>query len=207
MMPKEKKINKSLMFAIAGVALLILAVSGSAYAFFSASATANNNISGETLSINLGIDLELVSVGIGSLIPIYDGSVSGHNSQLQSAVDSAKGSCIDNNEYTVCKIYKITISNSGISDTTVNTKVEFDTDSTNLKWANMINQNTVGTTHLYTDNMIAQNIQIKGSSSNNILYIMVYVNNTGTAQNDGGTSFEGVVTVTTSTGEIIQAEF
>lgn len=206
MIEEKKKVNRPLIYAILGVTILILAVSGSAYAFFTASVTANSNISGETLSVNLGISLEQVSSGTGSLIPIYDGTVSGHTSQLQNAVESAKGSCIDNNEYTVCKIYKITISNTGTSEIAVDTTVSFEEHSTNLKWANMTDQTTVGTTHLYTDTTIAQNTVISGNG-NNILYVMVYVNNTGEEQDDGGASFKGIVKVAASSGENLEATF
>lgn len=206
MIEEKKKVNRPLIYAILGVTILILAVSGSAYAFFAASVTANSNISGETLSVNLGISLEQVSPGIGSLIPIYDGSVSGHTSQLQNAANSAKGGCIDNNGYTVCKIYKITISNTGTSEIAVDTTVNFEEHSTNLKWANMINQTTVGTTHLYTENTIAQNTIIN-ANDNEELYIMVYVNNTGKEQDDGGASFKGTVKVAASSGENLEATF
>lgn len=206
MVEQKKKINKPLIYAIVGVTLLVIAVSGSAYAFFAASATTNSNISGETLSVNLGISLEQISSGTGSLIPIYDGSVSGHASQLQNAVDSAKGSCIDNNDYTVCKIYKITITNTGTSEITVNTTVNFEEHSTNLKWANMTNQTTVGTTHLHTDTTVAQNTVISGNG-NNILYVMVYVNNTGEVQDDGGASFKGILKVAASSGDNLEATF
>ena len=71
---QEKRINKPLIYAIAGVALLVIAVSGSAYAYFTASASSPSNaISGKTLDVQMSVaSVERVSKGTGDLIPIYD---------------------------------------------------------------------------------------------------------------------------------------
>ena len=83
----NKGVSKQLAFAISGVALLIIAVAGSAYAYFTASATSDGGISGTTLNVKL--DKPIVTLfstkATGGLIPIYDGTVNGHTSQLSAA--------------------------------------------------------------------------------------------------------------------------
>ena len=196
----KKKISGPLLYAIIGVTVLVVAVAGSAYAFFAASATDTGTIKGDTLDIKLGLKVEKVSTGTGNLIPIHDGSNS--TSQLAKAA-SASSSCVDDNGRTVCHIYKITISNTGGDNSTVAL-----TGSANLKWANMSNQTTVGATHAKTDTTVATNASVN-AGGNSVQYIMVYINNTGDNQTaaDGGTSFSGVITVTASTGEAVQATF
>ena len=72
----------------------------------------------------------------------------------------------------------------------------------------MSNQTTVGATHAKTDTTVATNASVN-AGGNSVQYIMVYINNTGDNQTaaDGGTSFSGVITVTASTGEAVQATF
>ena len=70
----KKKISGPLLYAIIGVTVLVVAVAGSAYAFFAASATDTGTIKGDTLDIKLGLKVEKVSTGTGNLIPIHDGS-------------------------------------------------------------------------------------------------------------------------------------
>ena len=110
----NKGVSKQLMFAVAGVALLVIAVAGSAYAYFVASATSDGGVSGTTLNVKLDKPtVTLVSTkATGGLIPIYDGTVTGHTSQL-SAAATATNQCVDKNGYTVCKVYKISVKNSG----------------------------------------------------------------------------------------------
>lgn len=106
----NKGVSKQLMFAVAGVALLVIAVAGSAYAYFVASATSDGGVSGTTLNVKLDKPtVTLVSTkATGGLIPIYDGTVTGHTSQL-SAAATATNQCVDKNGYTVCKVYKISV--------------------------------------------------------------------------------------------------
>ena len=95
---QERFLNKPLIYAIAGVALLVIAVSGSAYAYFTASTSSPSNaISGKTLDVQMSVaSVERVSEGTGDLIPIYDGTVSGHVEQLSTATNSTND-CVDIN--------------------------------------------------------------------------------------------------------------
>lgn len=205
----NKGISKQLAFAISGVALLIIAVAGSAYAYFTASATSDGGISGTTLNVKLDKPIvTLVSTKTtGGLIPIYDGTVNGHTSQL-SAAATATNQCVDKNGYTVCKVYKISVKNSGTTATTVNTTLNLNNGgATNLKWARMTSATAVDTT-LPTNSTVSTGKEL-GAGATLEQYIMVYLKNTGADQTstDAGRTISGTVTVTASTGANIQATF
>lgn len=205
----NKGVSKQLAFAISGVALLIIAVAGSAYAYFTASATSDGGISGTTLNVKLDKPIvTLVSTkATGGLIPIYDGTVNGHTSQL-SAAATATNQCVDKNGYTVCKVYKISVKNSGTTATTVNTTLNLNNGgATNLKWARMTSVTAVDTT-LPTNSTVSTGKAL-GAGATLEQYIMVYLKNTGADQTstDAGRTISGTVTVTASTGANVQAEF
>lgn len=209
MIEEKKKVNRPLIYAILGVTILILAVSGSAYAFFTASAT-SDAFTGTTLDVKIDTPVvKLVSStgekGAG-LIPIYDGSVSGHDEQLTTATNSTN-KCVDKNGYTVCKIYKITITNGGATDTTINTTINLTANDTNITWAKMAGENTFGSLK-GSDNTLATGTALAGSGSVT-QYFVVYLKNTGKDQTttDAGKTFSGTVTVAASTGDTIEASF
>ena len=205
----NKGVSKQLAFAISGVALLIIAVAGSAYAYFTASATSDGGISGTTLNVKLDKPIvTLVSTkATGGLIPIYDGTVNGYTSQL-SAAATATNQCVDKNGYTVCKVYKISVKNSGTTATTVNTTLNLNNGgATNLKWARMTSATAVDTT-LPTNSTVSTGKEL-GAGATLEQYIMVYLKNTGADQTstDAGKTISGTVTVTASTGSQVQATF
>lgn len=207
---RRKSERAPLIYAIVGVAVLIVAVAGSTFAFFTASASAEGAITGETLDIDLGVQVTKVSrtgtKGAG-LIPIHDGTNA--SSQLDAA---AKANCVDKNNYTACQIYKITLTNGGSDATTVDTTIEFTTGTTNfknLKWAPMTNATTMGTGTFAASTSAAEIFGDVNLGSTAVeQYIMVYVNNTGKDQTtlDAG-SFTGTIRVTASTGAQVQASF
>ena len=204
----NKGVSKQLMFAVAGVALLIIAVAGSAYAYFTASAT-SDAFTGSTLDVKLDKPtVTLVSTkATGGLIPIYDGTVTGHTSQLSAAASATK-QCVDNNGYTVCKVYKISVKNSGTTDTIVNTTLNLNNGGVaNIKWAKMTSATAVDTA-LPTNNTVSTGKAL-GAGATLEQYIMVYLKNTGADQTstDAGKTISGTVTVTASTGSQVQATF
>lgn len=201
MIEEKKKINRPLIFAIIGVTLLVLAVSGSAYAFFAASASSTNDISGKTLDVKLDIgSVTKVSGVTGDLIPIYDSSVSGHTSQLATAITK---DCVDSNEYTVCQVYKVTVTNGGSNDTAITTKISV-AGPTNIKWAKMTGRNALATgtgIDNLTSGTLSTDVAVKANGSTD-LYFLVYLKNTGDNQTtaDAGKKITGTVTIEASTG-------
>lgn len=205
---EENNKKKGLLVSIIAVCLLVVAVVGATYAYFTASVT-SDTFTNKTLDVKLSKPtVELVSdtgsKGAG-LIPIYDGTVAGHDSQMATAVSAAK-KCVDKNGYTVCHVYKVTINNTGVDATTIDTSVSLNKGgSTNLKWASMSNQTTFGSIE---PTLLGDDVTLAGSG-NSIQYFVVYISNTGNDQTtpDSGKTYTGTVTVTASTGAQIQAEF
>lgn len=208
---QEKRMNKPLIYAIAGVALLVIAVSGSAYAYFSASAS-SSAISGKTLDVQLSIaSLRKVSKGTGDLIPIYDGTVTGHTTNQLTTAISTTNDCVDKNSYTVCQVYELVINNGGTNATTVDTEVTV-SGSTGIKWAKMTGRNALGDVNLTTGTLANEvTLPAKANNVNGSVtqYFVVYLQNTGGDQTgaDSGKTIKGTVTVKASTGANIEAAF
>ena len=207
MIEEKKKVNRPLIYAILGVTLLVIAVSGSAYAFFQASAT-SDQFSGTTIDVQIKKPVVTLVAGdkTKGLIPIYDGSVSGHPEQLTAATKKTPNPCVDKNGYMVCHVYKVTLKNDGGTATTVNTSVSL-SGSTNITWAKMSNQTTFSSLK-GTDNSLEQGTAL-GANGTTDLYFVVYLKNTGGDQTgvDAGKTYTGTVTVTASTGSTLEAEF
>lgn len=205
----NKGVSKQLAFAISGVALLIIAVAGSAYAYFTASAT-SDAFTGSTLDVKLDKPVVTAVTADGAkgagLIPIYDGTVTGHDSQLSTAVSNTN-KCVDKNGYTVCKVYSVSIHNSGSTATTVNFSVSLTSTGTNVTWAKMNSATEFGSLK-GSDNVLASNVGLAGGATVT-KHFVVYLKNTGDNQTsiDAGKTISGTVTVTASTGANIQATF
>ena len=208
MIEEKKKVNRPLVYAILGGALLVVAVSGSAYAFFTAQAT-SYQFSGNTIDVQIKKPVVTLEVGdkAKGLIPIHDGSVTGHTNQLTTAV-SGTNKCVDKNGYMVCHVYKVTLSNEGSTATTVDTSITLNTGgAANVTWAKMTNQTTFGSLK-GTDNSLAKGTALSASGTAD-LYFVVYLKNTGSDQTgtDAGKTYTGTVTVTASTGSTLEAQF
>lgn len=205
----NKGVSKQLTFAISGVALLIIAIAGSAYAYFTASAT-SDAFTGSTLDVKLDKPVVTAVTADGAkgagLIPIYDGTVTGHDSQLSTAVSNTN-KCVDKNGYTVCKVYSVSIHNSGSTATTINFSVSLTSTGTNVTWAKMNSATEFGSLK-GSDNVLASNVGLAGGATVT-KHFVVYLKNTGDNQTstDAGKTISGTVTVTASTGANIQATF
>lgn len=207
MIEEKKKVNRPLVYAILGVTLLVLAVSGSAYAFFTAQAT-SDQFSGNTIDVQIKKPVVTLVVGdkTKGLIPIHDGSVTGHTTNQLTTAVSGTNKCVDKNGYMVCHVYKVTLSNEGSTATTVDTSISL-SGSTNITWAKMTNQTTFGSLK-GSDNSLSTGTDL-GAKGTTDLYFVVYLKNTGADQTgtDAGKTYTGTVTVVASTGSTIEAQF
>lgn len=197
----EKKNNdsKGISFLTIAILTIIVAIAGSTFAFFQVSAT-NNNINGMSAYDDeaLALSVELSSTNAtGKLVPQL--AVSGTTNVLQSAVTGAtgKGSCVDENGNTICKVYTITIRNTTntkfyVTGTLILTAESMD----NLKWAKGTSATAgfdgTGTTYTKADTSLATNVELAANASASY-YVVVWINETGAVQNDSG-SFSGTVT-------------
>lgn len=189
--------GRGIFYGVIGVATLIVAIIGATFAYFSASATNDSDVTGTTASgASLAVAITRVSDTATSknMVPML-------SSDLQKGVTGTDTkSCIDANGNTVCQVYKITVSN-GSADIGLNVKGTMNLTSTakNMKWQVLTDATTVkagattvaqGTEGVITDN---QALTANGSAD---LYLVVWLDETNAAQDadDAGKNFTGTVT-------------
>lgn len=110
-MNNEKNNGKGIFYGVIGVATLIVAIIGATFAYFTASQTNNEKITGNAATISFGLNVEKITTvddTNGGLIPMTDGML---NKAVTNA--STNGVCVDDTGAAVCQIYKITITNTG----------------------------------------------------------------------------------------------
>ena len=207
----KNKIIKNLSkpwYALFGVTVLLIAVAGSAYAYYQASAT-SNAISGEAAgpgSLQLTVT-DLSTSATGNLIPmdtdltILNQAALGYGNS--SGNQDPTKQCIDKNGYTVCKVYQINLKNNGTSPLIVTGGVTelSGTNTPNLTCTLMSDNHTVTTiTDCVGNNTLANKVMINAGVTNTY-FVMVYINNLGTSQTDSGT-FNGTVEFNTGSGGV-----
>lgn len=117
---KDKNNGRGIFYGVIGVATLVVAIIGATFAFFTASATNDNVIKGDTATVQLGLSVNKVTTADetkGGMIPLA-------NSMVQRAVygtdsvkkETATGAdadiCVDDNGNAVCQIYEIVLTNN-----------------------------------------------------------------------------------------------
>lgn len=108
----------STLYAVLGVATLVVAIIGATFAYFSASATKENVITGGTTDIALSLNVERVLFGAeedatgayDNLVPA-ELDLSGTNAK-NNVANAVNSKCISG-EYTGCHLYKITAKSNG----------------------------------------------------------------------------------------------
>lgn len=199
----EKKNNdgKGIALITVGILTIVVAIAGATFAFFQATATANN-ISGESAYTANSLDLKVAlssTAATGKLVPQLEKS--GSTNVLQTAVTGAtgKGSCIDTNGNTVCKVYTITVTNKTTTKFYVTGTLTLTAASMpNLKWATGTSATagfdgtSTSTVHTKDYTTLATNVELAANASKSY-YVVVWINETGSVQTDNGT-FTGTVT-------------
>ena len=206
----EKKINKSIVYMITGIVVLLLAIAGSAYAYYSLIATEEfvGKASGAGLELTIS---KLSTSATDDLIPLDNTpemltkAAKGYGNN-GSTYDASK-SCIDMNGYSVCQVYKITIKNTSSAPVTLNGGVYLYGASTpNIECAKMDSTTSVtNNTSCRGTKTLADNQTLNGNASYDY-YIIVYINNLVKAQEDKG-EFTGKVTFVSTNGGGLNAKF
>lgn len=114
MKENNKNNGRGIFYGVIGVATLVVAIIGATFAYFTASATAINNITGNmaTISMDLAIT-KLVDPGETSgMIPMSNNMVETAVSGKQGETTKTNATCVDDNGNAVCQIYKVTITNN-----------------------------------------------------------------------------------------------
>lgn len=110
-MNEQRKNNgRGIFYGVIGVATLVVAIIGATFAYFTATASAGENvITGNMASINFGLTVEKVTTvdeTKGGMIPMS-------NTMVEAAASNSNGVCTDDNGNAVCQIYRITVTNTG----------------------------------------------------------------------------------------------
>ena len=205
-----KKLDKKKMYMIFGIVILIIAIAGSAYAYYSATASAT--ISGTAGGGNFTINVEKLSTSAtGSLVPM-DNDVTTLNKAIlgegntSGSFDNTKA-CIDKNGYTACQIYKITISNNSKVSINLNGGVSLSGDETpNIECAVMDNINSLSSNTTCKSSKSLANKYSLGANTTHDYYIIVYIKNINGLQTDTG-DFTGTITFISSDGSEVKARF
>lgn len=205
-----KKIEKNKLYMVIGIIILILSIAGSAYAYYSASAS--STISGTAGGGNLTLKVDKLSTNATKdLIPLDNTTdmltkaAKGYGNNTNS-YDNSK-SCIDKNGYTVCQVYKITITNNSGVAIVLNGGVSLRGDNTpNIECAVMNSSISVtNNSSCQGSSTLAKKYSL-GVNSSKEYYILVYINNKEGIQTDSG-NFTGIVTFTSSDGAELKARF
>lgn len=190
--------RKKLLFLIISVFFLIISVAGVSYAYFAATATSEDYISGGAAAGDntLKLEIEQVSDGEGELIPQLDTAIG-------KAITGAtgKGTCIDDNGNTICKVYSIKITNQSSVKTNVTGTLQLTANGmNNLKWAKGTSATSgfptpEGTYYTKNDTALAE-ITLEATGTDNAsqtFYVVIWISEIDAPQTDQN-SFTGTVT-------------
>ena len=195
---------------IFGIVMLIIAIAGSAYAYYSAVAVDNTTVSGTVAGgANLDLKVEKVTTGAtGNLIPVDNDITTLTKAVIGEGNTNKEDSkrCIDKNGYTACQIYKITLTNKSSVSVKIDGGVTLSGSNTpNIECAKMDNINKVSNNNSCKGNKtLAKNYNMNANASV-IYYIMVYIKNINSTQTDTGL-FTGTVFFNVS-GNKIESNF
>lgn len=139
----NKKMNsKNLVYAVVGVLTLMVAIVGATFAYFTATRSVNNTITGNMASIrfDMNVTKKTTADNTVGLIPMS-------NLMVEKAISNASGNgiCVDDNGNAVCQIYKINVTNSSSANMFVDgyvtltggsgTSADYTGASTTMRWA------------------------------------------------------------------------
>lgn len=212
--------GKGIFYGVIGVATLIVAIVGATFAYFSASADNAGTVAGEAATAGLNLKVEPVSTdATGPMVPQSEAG-------LNSAV-AAEKQCVDGNNNTVCKVYRITVENTGSSATVVTGTLVFTAATfTNLKWADLTDAKgtfsdarpiaaATGDGSDTDNSILVKELTLQAADASewtgadsSVYYIVVYINETGSSQNDTDKGqFTGTVAFNSAAGTGVTSTF
>ena len=220
---EENRKGPGVFYAVVGVATLVVAIIGATFAYFSASAANNEAITGNTAEAG-GVELTITPVtttGTNMLpLNLMDNTkatdpATGAADQFADALGATKGaSCKDSNGNNVCQVYSITVKNKSTTSTVqVRGTLNLASEATNMKWQLLETGTSTARADFATvvDKGVTGNVTVGGNTgatgaaaaSQNLAaeasatyYVLVWLEETGTAQEtaDASKSFTGTVT-------------
>lgn len=208
---KNERKGQGTFYMIIAMLTLVVAIVGATFAYFSLQASDENTIKGNAAQAGLSLEVRKVSVDAsGDLVPLDE-------TLLEKAIagDSATGSqmCVDKNGNTVCQVYEVKVTNEGSAATAVNGSLTLSAETiTNLKWQIMTDQSTpvtdTGQFKTTDDTEIAKNDTVEANPGTKTYYIMIWIDEIESPQNDSDTgAFTGVVSFTSADGSGVTGTF
>lgn len=208
---KNERKGQGTFYMIIAMLTLIVAIVGATFAYFSLQASDENTVKGNAAKVGLSLEVRKVSVDAsGDLIPLDE-------TLLEKAIagDSATENqmCVDKNGNTVCQVYEVKVTNEGTAATAVNGSLTLSAETiTNLKWQIMTDQSTPvtdsGQFKTTDDTEIAKNDTIEANPGSKTYYIMIWIDEIESDQNDSDTgAFTGVVSFTSADGSGVTGTF
>ena len=204
--------SKKITITLVLILVLMVTTTGGTYAYLALSANNATTVTGTVASTGLTLAVEQQplknTTNTGVMVP-----------QLETYLGTAMNGtnkCVDGNDNVVCKVYKVTITNTSSSAVSVVGTIQFSGNGsmTNLKWRRTSNATTLGsystiavgtnTSNKYdlsagtacTTNATqgtqsgctTVNLKKTGVTGNSQdFYFVVWINETGAAQTDSGT--------------------
>jgi len=110
------KDKRNIIYGVVGVLTLMLSIVGATFAYFTATASNNNKITGNAATVDFDVTvtkMTTVDVDRGGLIPMSNNMM--EQALTKNAADNTKGICVDDNGNAVCQVYKVTVVNNGTS--------------------------------------------------------------------------------------------
>lgn len=213
---EENRKGPGVFYAVIGVATLVVAIIGATFAYFTATGSDDTTVAGKAATAGLSLTVTKVSTdATGGLIPIAESLL---NNGLAGDTASGDKMCLDKDSNTVCQVYKITVENTGTAPARLDGTLTLTAAGySNLKWAN-INKGAGLTADAEPDdvgtNLNASSVtsitanELYTAGQTKYYYIMVYINETNTSQNETDTgSFTGNVTFSSAGGTGTTATF
>ena len=206
---KQTKMKKSTKYLLIGTLVLFLSILGASVAYYLA--RVQGTLNGRAAGTGLSLTIDMVSSTDGDLIPLdndvetLNKAILGYGNNTNN-FDSAK-SCIDINNYSVCQVYKVTLTNNGTVPVIVNSNVTLSGENTpNIDCTKMDDEKSVSNSNsCIGDNTLANNDTINGNSSKDY-YVVLYIKNLDEPQYDSG-QFNGTITFTSTDGDEVKGRF
>lgn len=198
-------------YMIIAMLTLIVAIVGATFAYFSLQASDENTVKGNAAKVGLSLEVRKVSVDAsGDLVPLdellLDKAIAG-----DTATENQM--CVDKNGNTVCQVYEVKVTNEGSAATAVNGSLTLSAETiTNLKWQIMTDQSTpvtdTGQFKTTDDTELAKNDTVEANPGTKTYYIMIWIDEIESPQNDSDTgAFTGVVSFTSADGSGVTGTF
>ena len=153
-MNNDNRTKNNLLYAVLGILVLVVSITGATFAYYTATATYNGGtITGNMATITFGVQVDKMTTvdedNNRGLIPMS-------NAMVQKAVSNASsnGICLDDNSNAACQIYKITITNTGTAGMFLDgyvtltggsgTSTDYTAATTTMRWAQVFCEETSG---------------------------------------------------------------